>query len=216
MPKKLGTNPKAVEARARKDEQKRVDQERSERAKEDAEWADDDKNLAKKQKRKEEMEKKAKELADRKAANKAAYDEEMGSVVVKEKRPEVKVTRAAIEANAVRQQLERERLEKQEVKVTPTEPLEENINRLQLEEDAARNIDEAIAVLGSKDTEIDRHPEKRLKAAYTAFEEIHLPRLKAENPNLRLSQLKQMLKKDWTKSPDNPLNKRLASLSNLE
>jgi len=162
------------------------------------------------------MEKKAKELADRKAANKAAYDEEMGSVAVKEKRPEVKVTRAAIEANAVRQQLERERLEKQEVKVTPTEPLEENINRLQLEEDAARNIDEAIAVLGSKDTEIDRHPEKRLKAAYTAFEEIHLPRLKAENPNLRLSQLKQMLKKDWTKSPDNPLNKRLASLSNLE
>jgi DNA-binding transcriptional regulator WhiA len=85
-----------------------------------------------------------------------------------------------------------------------------------LEEDAARNIDEAIAVLGSKDTEIDRHPEKRLKAAYTAFEEIHLPRLKTENPNLRLSQLKQMLKKDWTKSPDNPLNKRLASLSNLE
>lgn len=59
------------------------------------------------------------------------------------------------------------------------------------------------------DTEqLDRHPERRLKAAYTAFEEKHLPRLKAENSNLRLSQLKQMLKKDWLKSPENPLNQR--------
>ena len=45
-----------------------------------------------------------------------------------------------------------------------------------------------------------------MKAAYTAFEAIHLPRIKSENPNLRLSQLKQILKKDWMKSADNPLN----------
>lgn len=51
-----------------------------------------------------------------------------------------------------------------------------------------------------------------MKAAYAAFEENHLARLKEENPNARLSQLKQMLKKDWTKSPENPLNK--AALSN--
>ena len=50
-----------------------------------------------------------------------------------------------------------------------------------------------------------------MKAAFTAFEEVNLPRLKRENPNLRLSQLKQMLKKEWTKSPDNPLNQRLAN-----
>lgn len=47
-----------------------------------------------------------------------------------------------------------------------------------------------------------------MKAAYTEFEERELPRLKAENPNLRLSQLKQMLRKEWQKSPDNPLNMR--------
>jgi hypothetical protein len=57
---------------------------------------------------------------------------------------------------------------------------------------------------------VDLHPEKRMKAAYTAFEEKHLPRLKEENPNLRLSQLKQLLKKEWNRSPDNPLNQRLA------
>lgn len=58
---------------------------------------------------------------------------------------------------------------------------------------------------------IDRHPERRLKAAFAAFEEINLPRLKNEHPNLRLSQLKQMLKKEWMKSPENPLNQQLLS-----
>ena len=72
----------------------------------------------------------------------------------------------------------------------------------------ARNVEDAISVLSVKgdDTEIDKHPEKRMKAAYTAFEEENLPRLKAENPNLRLSQLKQMLRKEWMKSPSNPMN----------
>lgn len=52
----------------------------------------------------------------------------------------------------------------------------------------------------------DKHPEKRLKAAYKAYEADNLPRIKAENPSMRLSQWKQMLFKEWTKSPQNPLN----------
>lgn len=55
--------------------------------------------------------------------------------------------------------------------------------------------------------EEDRHPEKRMKAAYRAFEEAQLPRLKADNPNLKLSQLKQILFKEWQRSPENPQNK---------
>lgn len=39
-----------------------------------------------------------------------------------------------------------------------------------------------------------------------------MPRLKAENPSLRQSQLKQMLRKEWQKSPENPLNQRIAAL----
>ena len=46
-----------------------------------------------------------------------------------------------------------------------------------------------------------------MKAAYAAFEEVRLPILKEQNPTLRLSQLKQLLKKEWTASPENPLNK---------
>ena len=57
------------------------------------------------------------------------------------------------------------------------------------------------------------HPEKRMKAAYAAYEDENLPRLKKENPNLRLSQLKQILKKDWMKSPDNPLNQHRLQMS---
>ncbi|NWQ84014.1 CC124 protein, partial [Columbina picui] len=88
-------------------------------------------------------------------------------------------------------------------------PLEENINRRALEEGSveARTIEDAIAVL-SVTTDLDRHPERRMKAAFTAFEELNLPRLKQENPNMRLSQLKQLLKKEWMKSPENPMNQR--------
>nr|XP_042898226.1 coiled-coil domain-containing protein 124 [Parasteatoda tepidariorum] len=87
-------------------------------------------------------------------------------------------------------------------------PLEENINRLEVDGDIARSVDDAIAILSVSGEKVDLHPEKRVKAAYQAFEEKNLPLLKAENPNLRLSQLKQMLKKDWMKSPENPLNQR--------
>lgn len=61
-----------------------------------------------------------------------------------------------------------------------------------------------------KDPELDKHPEKRMKAAFAAFEEANMPRIKAENPTLRLSQLKQILRKEWLKSPENPTNQRLA------
>lgn len=70
----------------------------------------------------------------------------------------------------------------------------------------ARTIEEAIDVLSVAQEKGDLHPEKRQKAAYAAFEEREMPRLKAENPNLRQSQIKQMLRKDWLKSPENPLN----------
>ena len=48
-----------------------------------------------------------------------------------------------------------------------------------------------------------------MKAAYEEFESERLPELKRENPNLRLSQLKQMLRKEWMKSPKNPFNQNV-------
>lgn len=71
---------------------------------------------------------------------------------------------------------------------------------------AARTVDEAIDLLHvSAQEKVDQHPERRLKAAYAVFEEREFPRLKAENPNLRQSQVKQLLRKEWMKSPENPM-----------
>ena len=86
------------------------------------------------------------------------------------------------------------------------------IFRLSVDGVEARNIDEAIGALRVSDSPaVDKHPEKRMKAAFEDFESVRLPQLKTENPSMRLSQLKQMLRKEWQKHPDNPLNKAMAA-----
>ena len=125
-----------------------------------------------------------------------------------------KVTRAEIQEFQEKESKERQKLESCTAGVSEEEflPLDGNPNHLLRQRKLeghhdASGIDEAIAVLKvSEKKKVDIHPEKRLKAAYAAFEERELPRLKSENPNLRLSQLKQLLKKEWLKSPDNPMN----------
>lgn len=97
--------------------------------------------------------------------------------------------------------------------VVQEEPIEENLNRMMAETTIATTVDEAIAVLreagGAGEDGADKHPEKRLKAAYKAFETANMARIKAENPSMRLSQWKQLLWREWTKSPENPLNQRV-------
>jgi hypothetical protein len=44
-----------------------------------------------------------------------------------------------------------------------------------------------------------------MKAAFAAYEDKNLPRLRDENPSLRLQQVKQMLWDEWQKSSENPL-----------
>lgn len=204
MPKKFGSNTKAAEARERKEAVKIAERERKEKEAEDALWRDDDKHVLRKQQRKEDKEKKKQELQEKKLASKMAYEEEMSSIKAAKPAP-TKVTRADIANNA---QKSAPRPDKP--LLLDEQPLEENVNRLQVDGDVARNIEEAIAILCVGEEKVDLHPEKRVKAAYQAYEDKNLPILKAENPNLRLSQLKQMLRKDWMKSPENPLNQRNA------
>lgn len=78
--------------------------------------------------------------------------------------------------------------------------------RLEKGEIDARTVEEAIDVLSISKGQPEKHPEKRLKAAFASFEEREFPRLKAENTNLRQSQVKQLLRKEWMKSPENPMN----------
>ncbi|XP_012260659.2 coiled-coil domain-containing protein 124 [Athalia rosae] len=206
MPKKfVGENSKAVAARARKAAVKDAEISKKAQEAEDKAWQDDDKQLQKKKQKQEEMEKKRLQQLEKKAEAKALLEKEMSSIKVGGKQTAAKLTRAEIQAETERRNQAAQKKKEEE----PELPLEENINRIVLDGETAHGIDEALTVLGAKDSETDRHPEKRLKAAYTAFEERMMPLIKEQNPTLRLSQLKQILRKEWMKSPDNPLNQRL-------
>jgi hypothetical protein len=45
-----------------------------------------------------------------------------------------------------------------------------------------------------------------MRAAWKAYEERHLPLLRMEKPNLKQSQYRDMLWRQWQKSPENPIN----------
>ncbi|XP_054902168.1 coiled-coil domain-containing protein 124 [Poeciliopsis prolifica] len=216
MPKKFqGENSKAATAKARKAEAKAVADARKKKEEEDALWQETDKHVLKKEQRKDDKEKKRLELLERKKENQRLLDEENARIKGKAQKEAAaggKVTRAQIQEilqNDQQQEMEMKPKEKSHLET----PLEENINRVIAEEGSveARTIEEAISVLSTGPEDLDRHPERRMKAAFTAFEEANMPRLKMENPNMRLSQLKQQLKKEWAKSPENPLNQRFAS-----
>uniref|UniRef100_A0A673LY13 Coiled-coil domain containing 124 n=1 Tax=Sinocyclocheilus rhinocerous TaxID=307959 RepID=A0A673LY13_9TELE len=182
MPKKFqGENSKSATARARKAEVKAVADARKQKELEDALWQDNNKHVMKKEQR-------------RVVRCNAACKCVKGIV-----HPKIKIFCLLYPFEST----EKSHLEM---------PLEENVNQIVPEEGTveAQTIEDAIAVLSTKE-DLDRHPEHRMKAAYAAFEEANMARLKMENPNMRLSQLKQQLKKEWTKSPENPLNQRVAA-----
>ncbi|KAK6320475.1 coiled-coil domain-containing protein 124-like [Coregonus clupeaformis] len=220
MPKKFqGENSKAMTAKARKSEAKAVEDARKKKELEDALWQENDKHVLKKEQRKDDKEKKRLEALERKKENQRLLDEEAAKIKGKAKEAAAaavaagKVTRAQIEETLhVEQQLQQQEHSKEKEKSHLESPLEENVNRIIPEEGAveARSIEDAIAMLSMAE-ELDRHPERRVKAAFAAYEELNMPLLKKENPNMRLSQLKQQLKKEWMKSPENPLNQRFAN-----
>ncbi|KAI8377535.1 uncharacterized protein BYT42DRAFT_605200 [Radiomyces spectabilis] len=88
--------------------------------------------------------------------------------------------------------------------------------RRTIPEFSASNIDDAIDLLSLNDDgsgpvkakDIEKHPERRFKAALAAYEEREMPRFKQEHPGLRQSQLKEIIYKAFQKSPENPFNQQ--------
>ncbi|XP_045595122.1 coiled-coil domain-containing protein 124 [Procambarus clarkii] len=202
MPKKFqGENSKAAVAKARKAEAAAQEKLKKDKAEEEAFWDDDDKQIKKKLARKEDRDKKRQAELERKAQNRALAEDEVAEIVPK--LPPQKVTAYQLQKNREKQEAEKESIE-----THLDVPLVENLNRDTDEIVSASGIDAALSALSVPDDSTDRHPERRMAAAFKAFESVRLPQIKKENPNLRLSQLKQMLRKEWQKSPENPLNKR--------
>jgi len=217
MPKKFGTNTKAQEANMRKSDVKKEKQQKELKAKEDALWEDKDKSVLEKEKKKKALEDKKAAEAQRKAQNRELLEKETAELSSKGKTQPAatKVTRAEIEKRKEIENFANKKREEKEKK-QQEEEIEVNINRVIAEEKAkagdkyleARSVVDAIDKLDvdGEGSSKDRHPEKRLKAAYLSYETNRLPSLREENPSLKLSQLKDLLWKEWQKAPENPLN----------
>jgi len=230
MPKKMGVNSKAEAARERRSAEESDRRQKSERAKEEEYWREAEGSKSRAARRREEDAEKKAEAAARKAENRRLAEAEAAAVAKAVSKTDArKANRVAAPAPKVteaellrRREEERFRLErdaeaakKRAARVNEEEEYERvvvvpNTNR----DDSiveASSVGEAIVRMSLVNSEAplpaDRHPERRLKASFKAFEEAELPRLKEEKPGLTLKQYKDMIWKLWKKSPDNPLNK---------
>ncbi|KIK19555.1 hypothetical protein PISMIDRAFT_107323, partial [Pisolithus microcarpus 441] len=77
-------------------------------------------------------------------------------------------------------------------------------NALDLLEVVTAKMDKAS--VGQQAAGIERHPERRYKAAFDAYKERELPKVKEDHPGLRLQQYQDILYKQFQKSPENPFN----------
>jgi len=94
----------------------------------------------------------------------------------------------------------------------------EPTNPAEVESYAATGIDNALdllevvtakmdkASIGQQAAGIERHPERRFKPAFEAYLERELPNIRKEQPGLRLQQYRDLLYKQFQKSPENPFN----------
>lgn len=67
------------------------------------------------------------------------------------------------------------------------------------------NAIDALSLTANTQEKIDRHPERRFKAAYNAFEERRLDEMK-DDKGLRRQQKIEQIRKEFEKHPDNPFN----------
>lgn len=77
-----------------------------------------------------------------------------------------------------------------------------------MEDIHASGLDSALSKLSVGGGGDDRHPEKRMKAAYKAYEEKMMPEMKEQYPGLKRQQYLDKIFALWKKSPENPLNQQ--------
>lgn len=226
MPKKMGVNTKAEAARARRSVTESERKEKEARDKEEAYWRDAEGSKSRAAKKREEEAEKRAEAAARRAEIRKLAEQEQEQLEKAARKPNPKESRVSVPVPKVtaaelakRQEEEQRRLaqeaenaKKRQSRMADEEEYEKmvlvsNTNR----DDSvieAHSVDEALTKMTIAEPALapDRHPERRLKATFKAFEEAELPKLKVEKPGLTLNQYKDMIWKMWKKSPDNPLN----------
>lgn len=202
MGKNFGINSKAEEGRARKAEAKEKEKSKSRAEKEKLEekkWSegakDDSKRQQEEAKRLEKLIKKQekKQLEEQESQEMAKYKASANKTKPNDKTPEPLFRSKSFNW-------------------TLSQSSDGGQSSDNLEKFSASNMDDALLLLESANNSstsmniVEKHPERRMKAAFSAFEAREMPILRAENPTLKHSQLLERLHKLWKKSPDNPFN----------
>mmetsp|Transcript_15088 Transcript_15088/g.22525 ORF Transcript_15088/g.22525 Transcript_15088/m.22525 type:complete len:263 (-) Transcript_15088:75-863(-) len=78
-------------------------------------------------------------------------------------------------------------------------------NKASMEDMQGTGLDSALNAMSVNGGD-DRHPEKRMKAAYKAYEEKMMPEMKQTYPGLKRQQYLDKIFTSWKKSPENPMN----------
>ncbi|KAJ7253314.1 hypothetical protein B0H12DRAFT_1116565 [Mycena haematopus] len=211
--KKEGGRAKKAENEAKKQEAAAIDKER----KEAEAWTDKDVKGGKASKEEKEEKRRA-ELA-RKAENAKLLAEEESSAPAKVKAAPKAVKKAqkpagpgaiaaggglaaaAPETESVKGKSKAESAPKEEPESYSATGID---NALDLLEVVTAKMDKAS--VGQQAADIEQHPERRFKAAFEAYQERELPIARKEHPGLRLQQYKEILFKQFKKSPENPFN----------
>ncbi|KAG2321614.1 hypothetical protein Bca52824_014827 [Brassica carinata] len=228
MPKKMGVNSKAEVARSRKNAAEAEQKDRQTREKEEQYWREAE--GPKSRRRSGRRTRRRPRPPPRTEAKRLAEQEER-ELEKALKKPDKKVSRVSAPVPKVTEaELVRRREEEQAALAKKAEESKKKQTRMAAEEEYekmvlvcntnrddsvidARTVDEALAKMSVADNlPVDRHPEKRLKASFKAYEEVEMPRLKEEKPGLTHTQYKDLIWKMWKKSPDNPLNQAAAAV----
>ncbi|KAI0263739.1 hypothetical protein BC834DRAFT_971111 [Gloeopeniophorella convolvens] len=219
-----GGNAKKESGRAKKAENEASKRAAAEEAKERAEaskWSDGSK-LSKSAKEDKEEKRRA-ELA-RKAENARLLAEEEASTSLKKAAPKAgakKATKPAPKPAGPGAIAAGGELEAASPTPATPEDSKDSEGPREVESYAATGIDNALELLevvtakvdkasiGTQAASIEKHPERRFKAAFNAYVDRELPNIREEQPGLRLQQYKDLLYKQFQKSPENPFNQTL-------
>ncbi|RHZ44565.1 hypothetical protein Glove_718g4 [Diversispora epigaea] len=210
MPKKFkGENTKVTAAKERKNQhkieietKKKLDKEH----KETEEWAIGAKDISKKEIQKQ---KKEAQLAKKMEAARILEQEEKE---LSKYKPIINVTGEEKKAMKRTQKHEKVSIEKREIPEFSASNIDDALDLLSITTDpsamgGSSNVTSTLNI--NNKVTVDRHPERRFKAALAAYEEREMPRIKQENPGLRYTQYHDLIYKNFQKAPENPFNQNV-------
>jgi hypothetical protein len=219
MPKKFGTNSKKEEAREKSKEKKKQERDQKQKEAENEFWKETDEKVTKKLEKEKEKEKKKQDAIKRKQENKELAEKEMEELEKGKVKENKAPTRREIQEHkerTLKKLLEdkAEKEEKNEIDEIDVEKefVNENYGKLNQVTTGGKEVvdltgvDDALNELSV--TDYDKHPEKRMRAAWKEYMEKQMPLFKVLYPGAKRSQLIEFMQKEFKKSPENPVYKQ--------